>query len=492
MAGRKVVMGETSTRGRVLVIDDREANRYIFRRILTRARFTVEEAATGSEGLAMAMSAPDIVILDVNLPDMLGYEVCRRLKSNPVTQSTPVLQISASFVSDESKVQALEEGADLYLTQPVDPTVLVAQVNSLMRLRKAESLFRLSALQWQSTFDAMSAGVALIDGAGSLIRANAALMRLLNLVSPDLRSLRLDELIREKFFLSPQEFFDRVGNSRAWETAFENRWFRIRFDAIPSDVSSERSSILVVNDITAQRKLEEMLKLSERLAATGRLAHIIAHEINNPLAAMSNLLYLASNATTEQPETHSYIEQASLELLRISRITKQVLAYHRDSSHPTPTPADEIVEGVLAIFASQVNKNGIRVDVRLDCKDSIPVHPGEIRQVFSNLIANALDAMEGTRGTLWVRCQKTVSYPAGRPGVRFVFSDSGTGIPEAALPRVFEAFYTTKDSKGSGIGLWLSAEVLGKHRGYMRVRSRTEAPYRGTLFDVFLPLPAEV
>ena len=137
---------------RILIIDDQEQTRYIFRHILTRAGYSIAEAENGTQGLAMAMSLPDLIISDVNLPDMLGYDVCRRLRSNPLTASIPVLQISASFVSDESKVQALEGGADSYLTQPVEPTVLLAQVSALLRLRRAETLSNLSSRQWQTTF----------------------------------------------------------------------------------------------------------------------------------------------------------------------------------------------------------------------------------------------------------------------------------------------------------------------------------------------------
>src|ERR1700761_2016435 len=125
---------------RILVIDDQEQTRYVFRRILNRAGYEVDEAATGSEGLTKASSTPDPIIADVNLPDMLGYDLCRRLKSDPMTARTPVLQISASFISDESKAQALQGGADSYLVQPVEPAVLLAQVTALLRLRKAESL----------------------------------------------------------------------------------------------------------------------------------------------------------------------------------------------------------------------------------------------------------------------------------------------------------------------------------------------------------------
>ena len=196
----------TELRGRVLIIDDQEPNRYVFRHSLSRAGFNVEEAETGTDGLAMALSEPDLIICDVNLPDMLGYDVCRRLKSNPVTMSIPVLQISASFVSDESKVQALEGGADSYLTQPVEPTVLIAQVKSLLRLRRAESVANLSARQWQTTFDSLSDGVALLSSDQVIIRTNRTFRDMLGLTTSETDGKHLAEIFLAKFNLAFDEF----------------------------------------------------------------------------------------------------------------------------------------------------------------------------------------------------------------------------------------------------------------------------------------------
>jgi len=479
-----------ASRGRVLVIDDQEATRYILRRNLTRAGFEVQEAETGAEGLAQAMLGPDLIICDVNLPDMLGYDVCRRLKSNPVTGSIPVLQISASFLSDESKVQALEGGADSYLTQPVEPTVLIAQVNALLRLRRAESLANLSARQWQTTFDSLSDGVVLLDAEGLIVRTNRTFLEMLGLVSSKTEGLPLTDVFLQTFGLAFPQLLPRFSAGPAVELAFEKRWFRLRYNVIDSAPGDESGSILLLTEITDQKKLQETLKFNERLAATGRLAHIIAHEINNPLEAMSNLLYLAEHSATETGETRGYVEQASKELIRISQITKQVLAYHRESKEPVVTRAEEVLHGVLAMFRAHIMGNKVTLDARLRCSGEIFVHPGEIRQVFSNLITNALDAMGHDGGTLRVRCFDATDWRTNRQGVRFFFSDSGPGIPEDLLPSIFDAFFTTKGLKGSGVGLWLSAEILARHEGYIRVRTRTSGSHRGTLFAVFLPAHA--
>ena len=164
----------------VLIVDDRAANRYTTAHALTRAGFEVIEAATGKEALELSRKFPTVIVLDVKLPDILGYEVCRRIKSNPQTRHIPVLQLSAAFLSNESKLYALESGADAYLIQPADPVVLVATVKSLVRLHRAESQAQLAAKQWQATFDALDEGVAILDSSSVVQRCNRAMTKLLD------------------------------------------------------------------------------------------------------------------------------------------------------------------------------------------------------------------------------------------------------------------------------------------------------------------------
>lgn len=480
------------SKGRILVIDDQEATRYIFRRILDHAGYTVEEASTGEEGLCKAATSPDLIIADVNLPDMLGYDVCRRIKSNALSSSIPVLQISASFISDESKVQALEGGADSYLTQPVEPTVLIAQVQALLRLRKAEALSHLSARQWQTTFDALSDGLALADSDGVVVRVNRAFLRHLDLTTSQVEGELLTEVFQNTFGVPITGLFADDASGAVEELAVNNSWFRVRYDQLSMDPHGAAGSILLIADITDQKKLQEAMRMSERLAATGRLAHTIAHEINNPLEALSNLLYLVQRQEGLSTESRAYLMQGSLELDRISQITKQILAYHRDSKRPLPVTAEEMIESVLAIFRAPMLSNNVMLSKRITSSRLINVQPGEMRQAFGNLIANALDAIGTSGGKLIVHCHDATDLRSGCKGVRVVISDSGAGISESAYRHIFDAFYTTKELKGSGIGLWLTAEVIDRHNGRIRFRSRTEGPHRGTIFDVFLPEYASI
>ncbi len=478
---------EANSKGRILVVDDREMTRYVFRRILGRAGYAIEEAETGAEGLEKSILSPDLIIVDVNLPDMLGYDVCRRIKANPLSASIPVLQVSASFTSDESKVQALDGGADSYLIQPVEASVLIAQVQALLRLRKAEAMSNLSARQWQTTFDALSDGLALADSQGVLVRANRAFLNLLRVSHSEIEGKLISDVFQSCFGIPLSSLAKNDVRSAASEFPTGDCWFRVRYDAIHGDPQRHGGSILLITDITDQKKLQETLKMSERLAATGRLAHTIAHEINNPLEALSNLLYIVQQNEFADSNTQSYMRQASFELDRISQITKQVLAYHRDSKHPVPIQANDLIESVLAMFRVPIMNNQVKLVKRLQSSRFISVQPGEMRQAFGNLVANALDAIGTSGGKLTMHCFDATEQRFQCKGVRVVLSDSGAGIPKSSCPHIFDAFYTTKELKGSGIGLWLTTEVVAKHKGYIRVRSRTEGRYRGTIFDVFLP-----
>jgi two-component system, NtrC family, sensor kinase len=480
-------MPELVQGGRILVIDDQETTRYVFRRILTGAGFKVTEAKTGAEGLAKALEDPDIIISDVNLPDMLGYDLSRRLKSNPSTSAIPVLQISASFISNESKAQALEGGADSYLAQPVEPAILIAQVHALIRMRKAEVLSRLSARHWQTTFDALSDGLALVNPGGVVTRANQSLLQLLDLNHSDAEGKTIADVFNLRFDTPFADFIANRTPGQPMELSYGSRWFRVRYDPVNADPREEDGFIFLLTEVTHQRKLQETLKMTERLAATGRLAHVNAHEINNPLEALANLLYLIHHSPSLDEMNRGFVSQSLTELERISQITKQILAYHRESKEPLLTDGTDLLQSVLSMFRPQMIVS--RIELRTHFKASRPVwvHPGEMRQAFSNLVSNALDAIGEHGGTLFIRCIDTTDSRTLRKGVRFVFSDSGSGIPDDTLPHIFDAFYTTKGLKGSGIGLWLTSEVIAKHRGRIRARSRTAGSYKGTLFDVFLP-----
>jgi PAS domain S-box-containing protein len=237
-------------------------------------------------------------------------------------------------------------------------------------------------------------------------------------------------------------------------------------------------------DITDQLRAEEALRKTEKLAATGRLAASIAHEINNPLEAVTNLVYLAR----KQPaSSQRYLELADRELDRIAQITKNTLGFYRDSASPAKVCISEVLEEVLALYARKLQFKRISLTCDHGAAHEIFGYPGEIRQIFANLIANAIEAVS-EEGSLRIRASKARSRGANdQLGVRITFLDTGSGIAPMDRKRIFEPFYTTKKDVGTGLGLWLTLALIEKHHGSLQVRSSVRPGKTWTAFSVFLP-----
>jgi two-component system CheB/CheR fusion protein len=225
---------------------------------------------------------------------------------------------------------------------------------------------------------------------------------------------------------------------------------------------------------------------AEKLAVAGRLAASVAHEINNPLEAVTNLLYLiAQTDSTEEVRQHA--EVALDELMRISMITQQTLKFHRQSGKPKPMLLSELVQTVLALFRAKLMAAQIDVQLRVERETSVAVMPGEIQQVFANLISNAIEAMP-QGGRLVVRMQPSRDWRDGETrGMRVMFYDSGVGMDRGTLKRIFEPFFTTKMDTGTGLGMWVVTQLVERHRGSVRVWSARRDGASGTAFSVFLP-----
>jgi PAS domain S-box-containing protein len=268
---------------------------------------------------------------------------------------------------------------------------------------------------------------------------------------------------------------------------------RIAVDISLSPIRNERGEVVgassIAHDITAQRRSEEALRRNEKLATAGRLAAAVAHEINNPLEAVTNLIYLARHHPEKQEQ---YLEMAEKEVLRVAAIAQQMLGFVRETSSPSPLNVAATLEDVLKLYLRQLNDKHILVGKTYDPAVEIQGFAGELRQLFSNLILNALDALEdGGRLTLHVARGHEWSNGNGngahRTGARITIADNGSGIQQTDLTRIFEPFYSTKGDSGTGLGLWLSHGIVQKHEGSIRVRSRTTAGSSGTVFSIFLP-----
>ncbi|HEV2272863.1 MAG TPA: ATP-binding protein [Acidobacteriaceae bacterium] len=247
----------------------------------------------------------------------------------------------------------------------------------------------------------------------------------------------------------------------------------------------------IIVETTERKRSEEALRKTEKLAAAGRLAASIAHEINNPLEAVTNLLYLLRHEPSLDAQALAYAETAQNEVSRISEMTQQTLRFYRQATLPALANIPELLDSVLALFHPRVSSLRVEVLRDYDRETDLFCFSGELRQVFANLVANALDAMsEG--GRLWVKVRRSRSWADGSPGVRVFVADNGCGMTLATRLRIFEPFFTTKEATGTGLGLWVSDGIIQKHKGTVRVASRFEGSPKngiksGTVFMLFFP-----
>jgi two-component system, chemotaxis family, CheB/CheR fusion protein len=240
----------------------------------------------------------------------------------------------------------------------------------------------------------------------------------------------------------------------------------------------------IARDITSQKRTEEALRRNERLATAGRLTAAIAHEVKNPLEALTNLIYLARQDSAGREE---HLRRAEYEIGRLDAIAQQALGLVRETTSPEPLDAGKILEQVVQLYLRKLQAVGIKVEKQSGENLEILGYPGELRQVFSNLILNAIDAMRDG-GRLYLRVARSHEWSGERrSGVRVTFADTGGGISSKDLPHIFEPFYTTKKDQGTGLGLWLAYGSVQKHAGWMRVATRTTPGRSGTVFTVFLP-----
>lgn len=245
--------------------------------------------------------------------------------------------------------------------------------------------------------------------------------------------------------------------------------------------------VLVFRDCTERRSSQLALMRAEKLAAAGKLAAAIAHEVNNPLEGLTNVLYLA-NESKDMAEVQKWLEQAQSEVNRLSHITRQTLGFYRESKQPNEYRPSDVAEEVLAFYVPEAQSHGIQLEAQIRTSQPTFGVAGELRQVLSNLIANSIDAMpEGGTIRLVVRESTDLKSDSGS-GIRITVADNGSGIPPDILGRVFEPFFTTKSDTGTGLGLWVSKELVEKQGGKLRVRSCNTGTLTGTVFSIYMPI----
>jgi signal transduction histidine kinase len=266
----------------------------------------------------------------------------------------------------------------------------------------------------------------------------------------------------------------------------EYRYWLVNYNPVYAADGTIQAISAASVEITREKKAEIALIENERMAMIGRLASSISHEINNPLEAVTNLLYLIRLDARLTPETRSYVELAQQELARIAQIATQSLRFQRRSGERSPVDCSTLVDPVLQLFERKLLDARIAVVREYRCTQPVVCVENEIKQVLSNLIENAMDAMQNG-GTLRIRLRDTVSARTGQPGVRISIADTGHGIPRQIRAHIFDPFFTTKAMEGNGLGLWISAGIVERHHGTFSMRSSQLQRSRGTVFSVFLP-----
>jgi PAS domain S-box-containing protein len=363
--------------------------------------------------------------------------------------------------------------------------------------KTAEASLRESEERFRVTFNQAAVGMCQVSPDGTLLMVNHKLAEILGCSKEELIGRRFHEFTHPDDLGNNVEKFDAMLAGQISAYTLEKRylrpdgmqtWAQVTASLVRDELGDPKYIITLVEDITDRRRAAEALRASERLAATGRLAASIAHEINNPLEAVTNLLYLLEQNKSLDDCARGYATMAQEEVSRVAHIARQTLGFYRDSTHLEAVQVSRLMDEVVSLFAAKIRTNEVDLRKELEADAPIDAFAGELRQVFSNLLANALDAV-GKKGKLRIRIHPARNLRnRGQRGVRVTVADNGPGIARNVVERIFEPFFTTKGAKGTGLGLWVTRGIIEKHGGSIRVWSSTQEGKTGTVFSVFLPL----
>ncbi len=540
---------------KVLIADDDPQMVNLIREVLLLSDWEVLEARSGEETLEVlrresANSRPvDVLLLDILMPGMSGYEVISHVKSDPALSQTSIL-VTTALTSVSDKAMGLGMGADDYLTKPFDPRELLARVQVIMRMRRTEQALRqrnreLAALYEisrtvTSSLDLDEVLVATMQGIREILQVEAGSLVLVDEETGELvfrktlspqqgwitgRTLRpgegivghvvatgrpylVNDVADDPLFLPhvdggagfdvravlcvPLIVRDRVIGAIHLINKLDGAFTEADLDLLQTMAGSvavavENAQLYAeLADFAHEvERSQAQLVQAEKMAAIGRLAASIAHEINNPLQAIHNSLHLAMLEQLPQEKRHQYLEMAQEEVKRLIEIVQRMLDFYRPSKGGVvPTDVNQVLQNVLAIAGKRLQHGHIRVHVRLaEDLPPIPAVPDQLAQVFLNIVINAIEAMPDG-GDLRVG---TLLTDDGE-WVLVAFRDSGPGMTPEQIANIFEPFYTTKPS-GTGLGLAISYGIVERHGGTIEVSSQ---PGQGAAFIVRLPVhPAQ-
>ena len=500
---------------RILVVDDNAVTRYSVRRVLEHHQFVVEEAGTGGEGLVrLAAEAFAAVVLDVNLPDMSGFDIVRTLRAEPRTALLPVVHVSAASIATGDMITGLDAGADAYLIHPVDPNVLVATLRTLLRARNAEEALRLSEARFREIFEHIGAPIAVVDAQLHTQEANAAFQRLIGSATPceAINVPGLDQCA------TVQALTAALGRRERWSGTLsilrdgavrETEW-RVSPYREPDlgllfveDVTEQRlrereqrqeldtATSELAHQIAERQRTEIQLLQAQKMEALGKLTGGIAHDFNNLLTSIISgldMIQLAveSNRIERVPRL---AEIATGSAHRAAALTQRMLAFARKQSlDAQPFDVNARVRSLEDMLRRSIGEN-IALELQLAEAPLVAIaDANQLENVVLNLVINARDALQG-HGTIRIQSAPHTAYndPELEDGdyVAVNVIDDGSGIDPAILSQVFEPFFTTKPiGEGTGLGLSMTYGFARQSGGTARITSTLGS---GTTVALLLP-----
>jgi PAS domain S-box-containing protein len=484
---------------RVLLVEDNPDDALLVERHLRRGGFDVSVRRVETAGeMSSAMLDPagwDVVLADYHLPAFSAPEALELLKSSGL--DVPFIMMSGAIV-EETAVSALRAGAHDYIAKQNLARLIPAIERELNEAagrrvkRNAEQALHSSEERFHRLVQAIPLALLISDSTGRIIFANQGVEALLGYTPSEIET---GAVTLNRIFSAPGS---RESLLRRWARGngepLEVECCTSTGAAVPvlvgaarlnrDSIPEQRQFVAFLADLTEQKRSDEVFQRTEKLAAAGRLAASIAHEINNPLEAVTNCMYLMGQSQMDD-SAREYLQIAQRELNRVVHITTQTLRFYRQSTRPVETAIHELIETVISLYDARLRSNSISVIRRFRQIPGITIFEGEVRQVLANLIGNAIDAMSSQRsGTLILRTAPARDWASGREGIAITIADTGSGMDAKTARRIFEPFFSTKDNTGTGLGLWVSLEILEKHHGVIRLRTRKQ---RGSAFRIFLP-----
>jgi PAS domain S-box-containing protein len=483
---------------KILLVEDSADDALLLERHLRRSGFAPEilrvEIAETMRAALSGSFTPDIVLADYNLPHFSGPHALQLLKETNF--DIPFIMLSGA-VSEQTAVDSMRAGAQDYVSKQNLARLVPAiererkEASGRQIKRMAEAALLASETRFQRLVEAMPLGLLLADPSGRILYANDAVVRLLGYPRETLTGgLTIRALCPEIYGANLLATNDAASPTEARCLTNGGQTIDVLVGTAllnPDAGSDDRRYAAFMADLSLQKKSQEALRQNEKLAVAGRFAASIAHEINNPLEAVTNCLYLASTASQLQ-DAQRFVNMAQAELTRVSQITVQTLRFFRGSSPQTSTYVHELIETVLAVLKPRMNVLQIEAVYDFRATSTLMAQAGEIRQVVTNLLVNAMDALP-KGGHITVRTTNGRNWQSGKEGIIVTIADNGTGMDRDTVNHIFEPFFSTKGETGTGLGLWISREIIAKHHGLIRVKSRLsqEGATGGSVFRIYLP-----